>query len=43
VLCHQPKSFDWRVRKAKAHPLGTLSDGLFVEVRERLNQIVQIA
>ena len=22
VLCHQPKSFDWRLRKAKAHPLG---------------------
>src|SRR5205085_4013476 len=20
VLCHQPKSFDWRARKAKAHP-----------------------
>ena len=21
VLCHQPKSFDWRWRKAKPHPL----------------------
>ena len=42
VLCHQPKSFDWRQRKAKAHPLGKLSDALFVQVCERLNQIVQI-
>ncbi|MFZ5501977.1 MAG: type II toxin-antitoxin system PemK/MazF family toxin [Pseudomonadota bacterium] len=43
VLCHQPKSFDWRLRKAKAHPLGTLSDALFVQVCDRLNQIIQIA
>ena len=42
VLCHQPKSFDWRRRKAKAHPLGKLSDALFTQVCERLNQIVQI-
>ena len=42
VLCHQPKSFDWRLRKAKAHPLGALSDALFVQVCERLNQIIQI-
>ena len=21
VLCHQPKSFDWRLRNAKPHPL----------------------
>ena len=40
VLCHQPKSFDWRLRQAKAHPLGTLSRGLFVQVCERLNQII---
>ena len=42
VLCHQPKSFDWRVRKAGAHPLGRLSDARFAEVRARLNQIVQL-
>lgn len=42
VLCHQPKSFDWRVRGAKPHPLGTLSDSLFVQVCERLNQIIQL-
>ena len=33
VLCHQPKSFDWRLRKARAHTLGSLPDGLFGGVR----------
>lgn len=42
VLCHQPKSFDWRLRDAKAHPLGTLSEGLFAQVCERLNQIISL-
>jgi len=42
VLCHQPKSFDWRLRKAKAHPLATLSNALFAQVCERLNQIIQV-
>ena len=26
VLCHQPKSFDWRMRNATTHPLGKLHD-----------------
>ncbi len=43
VLCHQPKSFDWRLRKAKAHPLKMLPDAVFAEVCERLNQIIQLA
>ena len=42
VLYHQPKSFDWRLRKARTHPLGALSDALFVQVCERLNQIIQV-
>ena len=42
VLCHQPKSFDWRLRGAKAHPQGVLPDGIFQQVRERLNQIIQL-
>jgi len=42
VLCHQPKSFDWRLRKARTHPLGTLSNALFAQVCERLNQIIQV-
>jgi mRNA interferase MazF len=43
VLCHQPKSFDWRLRNAKAHPLKRLPDALFVQVCERLNQIIRVA
>ena len=42
VLCHQPKSFDWRLRGAKPHPLGTLNAALFFQVCERLNQIIQL-
>jgi mRNA interferase MazF len=42
VLCHQPKSFDWRLRGAKAHPLGALSDSLFAQVCECLNQIIHL-
>ena len=43
VLCHQPKSFDWRLRGAKAHPLGSLPDSTFALVRERLNQIIALS
>ena len=43
VLCHQPKSFDWRLRGASAHPLKLLSEALFVQVCERLNQIIVLA
>ncbi|MDP2784158.1 MAG: type II toxin-antitoxin system PemK/MazF family toxin [Sulfurimicrobium sp.] len=42
VLCHQPRSFDWRLRGARAHPLKSLPDSLFLQVCERLNQIVML-
>ena len=42
VLCHQPKSVDWRARSVKAHPLGRLDSVLFAQVCERLNQIIQV-
>lgn len=42
VLCHQPKSFDWRVRDAKPHPLGQLHTSVFEQVRALLNQIIQL-
>jgi mRNA interferase MazF len=42
VLCHQPKSFDWRLRKARKHALGTVPTALFVQVCERLDQIIQV-
>ena len=42
VLCHQPKSFDWRVRNASPHPLGKIETRYFTEVRQVLEQIVQL-
>lgn len=43
VLCHQPKSFDWRHRDALPHPLGLLPDAPFAQACRVLNQIVQVA
>jgi mRNA interferase MazF len=43
VLCHQPKSFDWRVRRASPHPIKQVPDAKLAEVCARLNQIVQLA
>ena len=42
VLCHQPKSFDWRQRQASPHPLQKLDDALFSEVLMVLNQLLQL-
>ncbi len=42
VLCHQPKSFDWRLRRARPHPRRCVPDPSFAEARERLSQIVQL-
>ena len=43
VLVHQPKSFDWRLRRAKAHPLKRLDDAPFADVLARLNKILRLA
>ena len=43
VLCHLPKSFDWRERNARPHPIKTLSPAIFKVACEALNQIVMIA
>jgi mRNA interferase MazF len=42
VLCHQPKSFDWRLRRARPHPLRRMGDKAFAESCALLNQIVRI-
>jgi mRNA interferase MazF len=42
VLCHQPKSFDWRARSAKPHPHGRLGDVIFAQACALLNQIISI-
>lgn len=42
VLCHQPKSFDWRVRNATPHPMRKLDEARFSEVCTVLEQIMQL-
>ena len=42
VLCHQPKSFDWRARQASAHPMKQLNSAAFAEVCSLLNQIIAL-
>lgn len=43
VLCHQPKSFDWRARGGRAHPMKCLDDAAFARVCAVLNQIITLA
>ncbi|WP_442854807.1 type II toxin-antitoxin system PemK/MazF family toxin [Burkholderia sp. Leaf177] len=42
VLTHQPKSFDWRARGAKAHPLKQVPEDVFATACEQLNQIITL-
>ena len=42
VLCHQPTSFDWRIRGACPHPIRRLPKDHFDEVCRILNQIIQL-
>ena len=43
VLCHQPKSFDWRLRHARLHPLKKLGDKPFADSCAVLNQIIAVS
>lgn len=42
ILAHQPKSFDWRARGAKPHPVKQLSADGFALACRMLNQIIEI-
>jgi mRNA interferase MazF len=42
ILGHQPKSFDWRQRRARLHPWKQAPEGVFALACETLNQIVAI-
>lgn len=42
ILGHQPKSFDWRARRAKPHPLKKVPEESFALACETLNQIIDI-
>jgi len=42
ILTHQPKSFDWRARHAKPHPLRVVSEEAYARACESLSQIIDI-
>jgi len=42
ALCHQPKSFDWRMRRAYPHPIKYLENAAFAEICALMNQIMQL-
>jgi len=42
ILGHQPKSFDWRARNAKPHPLKKVPEDAYTRACETLNQIIAI-
>jgi len=42
ILGHQPKSFDWRTRKAKPHPWKKVPEDTYALACETLNQIIDI-
>lgn len=43
ILAHQPKSFDWRKRHAKAHPWKKAPEEVLASACELLNQIILLA
>lgn len=42
VLCHQPKSFDWRQRRASPHPWKKLLPHQLAECCDGLNDIITL-
>ena len=42
ILTHQPKSFDWKMRDAKPHPMKQAPDDVFTLACDSLNQIIAI-
>ena len=42
ILTHQPKSFDWKMRDAKPHPMKQAPPDVFALACDSLNQIIAI-
>jgi mRNA interferase MazF len=40
ILTHQPKSFDWKMRGPRAHPMKQVPQEAFLLACESLNQII---
>lgn len=43
VLTHQPKSLDWRSRKARPHPIKSVPANVFRDALDSLNDIIALA
>ena len=43
ILADQPRSFDWRKRRARRHPWGKVAPAVLQDVCDRLDAIVQLA
>jgi mRNA interferase MazF len=43
VLTHQPKSFDWRHRRARPHPWKKVPEAVLAAACDSLNQIIELA
>ena len=42
ILCHQPKAFDWRHRRAAPHPWKALTAKQLADACEGLNDIIAL-
>jgi mRNA interferase MazF len=42
ILADQPRSFDWRKRRARRHSWGKVTPAVLQDVCDRLNAIIQI-
>ncbi|MCC6379208.1 MAG: type II toxin-antitoxin system PemK/MazF family toxin [Burkholderiales bacterium] len=42
ILADQPKSFDWRKRRARRHPWGSVAPSVLQDVCDRLEAIIQL-
>lgn len=42
ILAHQPKSFDWRARRARPHPLKKVPQDAYEQACQILNQIIEL-
>ncbi len=42
ILTHQPKTFDWKRRGARAHPMKQVPENEYLLACESLNQIIEI-
>ncbi len=42
IICNQPKTFDWKLRGACAHPWAKVRESIFKQACEGLNDIIHL-